>query len=110
MMNDVENDLSFLFGLLWQQDGLDVWQNSTLSDGDSGQELVQLFVVTDCQLQVTGDDSGLLVVTGGISCQLENFSCQVFHDCSQVDWSSGTNAFSVVSFTQQAMDTTDWEL
>jgi hypothetical protein len=110
MMNDVENDLSFLFGLLWQQDGLDVWQNSTLSDGDSGQELVQLFVVTDCQLQVTGDNSGLLVVTGGISCQLENFSCQVFHDCSQVDWSSGTNAFSVVSLTQQAMDTTDWEL
>jgi hypothetical protein len=103
-------NLSFLFGLLWQQDGLDVGQNTTLSDGDSRQELVQFLVVTDGQLQVTWDDSGLLVVTGGITSQLENFSGEVFHDCSQVDWSSGTNAFSVVSFAQQSVDTTDWEL
>jgi hypothetical protein len=36
----VVDDLSFLFGLLWQQDGLDVWQNSTLGDGDSREKFV----------------------------------------------------------------------
>jgi hypothetical protein len=103
-------DLSFLFGLLWQQDGLDVWQNSTLGDGDSREKFVQFLVVADGQLQVTWDDSGLLVVTGSVTSQLENFSGEVFHDGSQVDWSSGTDTFSVVSFTQQTMDTTNWEL
>jgi histone H2B len=104
------DDLSFLFGLLGQQDGLDVGQDSTLGDGDSGQELVQLLVITDGQLQVTRDDSGLLVVASGVSCQLEDFSGQVLHNCSQVDWSSGTDSLGVVSLAQETMDTTDWEL
>ena len=56
------------------------------------------------------DDSRLLVVTSGVTSQLENFSGQVLHDDSQVDWSSGTNAFSVVSLAEQTMDMTDWEL
>jgi hypothetical protein len=106
----LSTDLSLLFGLLGQQNCLDVWQDTSLSDCDSGEKFVQLFVVTDGQLQVTRDDSGLLVVTGSVSSQLENFSCQIFHDGSQVDWSSGTDALCVVSFAQQTMNTTDWEL
>lgn len=104
------DDLSLLLGLLGQQDCLDVWQNTSLGDGDSGQELVQLLVITDGQLQVTWDDSGLLVVTSGVSSQLEDLSGQVLHDGSQVDWSSGTNALSVVALAEKTMDTTDWEL
>jgi hypothetical protein len=106
----VLGDLGLLFGLLGQQDGLDVWQDTSLGDGDSGQELVQLLVVADGQLQVTGDDSGLLVVASGVPCQLEDLSGQVLHDGSQVDWSSGTDALGVVSFAQETMDTTDREL
>merc|ERR1712193_507713 len=78
-------DLSLLFGLLGEKDSLDVGENTSLSNGDSSQELVQFFVVTDGQLQVTGDDTGLLVVTGSIACQFEDFSGQVFHDGSQLD-------------------------
>ena len=58
----VEN-LCFLGGLLGEKHGLDVWQYTTLSDGDSSQELVEFLVVSDGELQVTWDDSGLLVVT-----------------------------------------------
>jgi hypothetical protein len=105
-----DEDLSLLFGLLGQQDCLDVGQDTSLGDGDSGQELVQLLVVADGQLQVTWDDSGLLVVTSGVSSQLEDLSGQVLHDGSQVDWSSGTDALGVVSLAQKTMDTTDWEL
>ena len=102
--------LRWLLGLLGQKHGLDVWQHTTLSDGDAGEQLVQLFVVTDSQLQVTGDDSGFLVVAGCVTCQLENLSGQVFHDGGQVHGGSGTDALGVVAFAQQTVDTTDWEL
>ena len=42
-----EKDLSLLFGLLGEKDGLDVGEDTSLSDGDSGQEFVQLFLIPD---------------------------------------------------------------
>ena len=50
--------------LLRQEDGVDVGKNSTLSDGDVGQQLVELLVVPDGELKVTRVDPFLLVVTG----------------------------------------------
>ncbi|CAL8139020.1 unnamed protein product [Orchesella dallaii] len=100
----------FLFGFLGEEDSLDVWQDTTLSNGNSRQELVQLFVVTDGELEMTGNDTGLLVVTSRVTCQLENFSGQVLHNGSEVDWSSSSHSLSVISLSQQTMDTTHWEL
>ena len=40
-------------GLFGQEDGLDVGQDTALSDGDSLEKLVQLFVVSDGQLKMT---------------------------------------------------------
>ena len=99
-----------LFGLLGEEDCLNVGQDSSLGNGDTRKELVELFVVADGKLQVTGDDPGLLVVTGSITCQFQNFSSQVLHDCSQVDWGSSTYTFSIVALAQETMDTTDREL
>ena len=36
-----------LFGLLGEEYGLDVGQNTTLGDGDSGEKLVQFLVIAD---------------------------------------------------------------
>ena len=102
--------LGWFLGLLGEENSLDVGQDTTLSDGDTGQELVQLFVVTDGQLQVTRDDPSLLVVASGVSGQLENFSGQILHDGGQVDGSSSTDALSVAAFAEHTMDTTDGEL
>ena len=99
-----------LLRLLGQQNGLDVGQDTSLGDGDAGQKLVQLLVVADGQLQVTWDDPGLLVVTGGVTCQLEHFSGQVFHDGGQVDWGSSSDPLGIVSLAQQTVDPADWEL
>ena len=99
-----------LLGFLGKKDSLDVGQNTSLSNGDTGEQFVQLLVVTDGQLQVTGDDPGLLVVTCSISSQLQNLSGQVFHDCSEVHWCTSSYAFGVVTFAQVAMDTADGEL
>ena len=99
-----------LLGLLGQQDGLDVGQHASLSDGDSSEQLVELLVVADSQLQVTGDDTGLLVVTGSVSSQLQDLSGQVLQHGGQVDRGSGTDTLGVVSLPEQPVDTTHREL
>ncbi|KAL1995361.1 hypothetical protein VTN49DRAFT_1548 [Thermomyces lanuginosus] len=77
-----------LRSLLWQKVLMNVRQNTTLGDRDVAQELVQLLVVPDGELQVTRDDTRLLVVTSGVASQLENFSSQVFQDSREVDRST----------------------
>ena len=102
--------LSFLLGFLGQKDSLDVGENTSLGNGDSSQEFVELLVVTDGQLKMTRDDPGLLVVTGSVTSQLENLSSEILHDSSQVHGGTSTNTGSVVSLAEQTMDTTNWEL
>ena len=97
-------------GLLGQKDCLDVGQDTTLGDGDTGEKLVELLVVPYSKLKMTGDNPGFLVVTGSVAGQLEDLSCEVLHDGSQVDWCSGTDSFSVVSFAEESVDSTDGEL
>ncbi|KAF7223857.1 putative LOC107388332-like protein [Nothobranchius furzeri] len=92
------------------QHSLDVGQHTTLSDGDSTQQLVELLVVADGQLQVTGDDTSLLVITSSVSSQLQDLSSQILQHCSQVDRGAGTDTLSIVAFTQQPVNTTYWEL
>jgi len=44
-----------------------------------------LFIVSDGKLEMTGHNTLLLVITGGITRKLKNLGCQVFEDGSQVD-------------------------
>ena len=99
-----------LLGLFRQKNRLDVGQYTTLGDGDAGQQLVQLLFVADGELQVTGDDPRLLVVAGGVSCQLENLSSQVLHDGGQVDGRTGSDTLGVVALAQMTVNTADGEL
>ena len=73
------------------------------------QKFVQFLIVSDGELEMTRDDTSLLVVTGGITGKFENLGCEVLKDGGEVDWSTGTNALSVVALPQQTMDTTNWE-
>ena len=105
-------DLSFrlLLSLLGQKNSLNVRKDTSLSDGDTGEKLVQLFVITDGQLKVTRDDSCLLVVTSSVARQLEDLSAQILEHCSQVDWSTSANTLSIVAFAKKTVDTTYREL
>lgn len=102
--------LASLLGLLGQKHGLDVWQYTTLGDGDSGQQLVQLLIVADGQLQVTGDDPRLLVVTGGVACQFQHFSSQVLEHGSQVHGCTSSHSLGVVALPQESVNSAHWEL
>ena len=100
---------SFL-GLLGEEDSLDVGEDSTLGNGNSSEQLVQLLVITDGELKVTGDDPGLLVVTGSVASQLEDLSSQVLHDGSHVDWGTSTDTGSIVTLAEKTVDTSNGEL
>jgi hypothetical protein len=67
---------------------VDVGQDTALGDCDVAEQLVQLLVVADGELEMTRNDTGLLVVTSGIAGQLEDFSCQVLEDGCEVDGSA----------------------
>lgn len=88
---------------------MDVGEDTTLCDGDVSQKLVQLLIVADGKLQMTRDDTGLLVVASSIASQLEDFCCQILENSGEVNGGTGTNTLSVVALSQQTVDTTDGE-
>jgi sugar (pentulose or hexulose) kinase len=88
---------------------VNVGENTTLGNGDVTQELVQLLIVADGKLEVTGNDTGLLVVAGGVSSQLENLSSEVLEDGSEVNGSTGTDTLSVVALAEQTVNTANGE-
>ena len=45
--------------LLGEKDGVDVWKDAALRDGNASEQLVQLFVIADGELDVARDDTGL---------------------------------------------------
>merc|ERR1739842_56112 len=89
--------LGLLLGLLGQKDSLDVGEDTTLGNGDAGQELVQLLVIPDGELEMPGDDPGLLVVTGSVAGQLEDLSGEVLHDIREVDRGASADTLSIVA-------------
>ena len=89
---------------------MDVGEDTTLGDGHARQELAELLVVADGQLNVAGDDTGLLVVAGSVSCQLKDLGGQVLKHSGQVHWGTGTDSLGVTALLQVASDTAHWEL
>ena len=72
--------LSGLLGLLGEKHGVDVGEDTAGGDGHAAEELVELLVVADGKLDVTGDNALLLVVAGGVASELEDLSGEVFED------------------------------
>jgi hypothetical protein len=91
-------------GLLWQKDGLDVGEDTALRDRYAGEELVQFLVVSDGELEVTGDYPRLLVVASRVTGELEDLGREVLHDGRQVDGRSGSDTFGVVSLSEKTVD------
>lgn len=111
MQSNYSNGLGFVSGAVlalgWARD---VGEDTAFGNGGVGEELVEFLVVSDGQKDVSWDDSGLLVVLGGITGQLEDLSGEVLKDSCQVDWGSGTDSFGVVGMSEESTNSTDWEL
>ena len=98
-----------LAGLLGEEDGVDVGEDTTLSDGYITEELVQLFVVSDSELQVSGDDSLLAIVSGSVTGQLKDLSAQVLEHSGQVDGGATSDSVGESAKSQVSAASTNGE-
>ena len=103
------------FGLLaillgGDEEDVDVGENTTGGDGGAAEKSVEFLVVSDGQLDVAGNDSGLLVVLGGVSSKFEDLSGEVLKNGSEVHWGTSANSLGVAASLQEAGNTTNWEL
>jgi hypothetical protein len=87
--------------------GENVGEDTTLRDDDGTEELVKFFIVSDGELQVSGYDTGLFVVSGSVTCEFEDLGSEVLEDSGEVDGGTGTDSLGVVSLLQESVDTTD---
>jgi len=89
---------------------VDVRENTAGGDGDGAQKLGKFLVVADGQLNVARDDAGLLVVSGRVTGEFENFSREVFKDSGEVNRSASADSGRVLSGLQVARDAANREL
>ena len=89
---------------------MDVGENSSLRDGDVAEELVQLFVVSDGELDVTRDDSGSLVVLGGVAGEFEKLGGEVLEYRGHVDRSSRAGSLGKATLAEVASHAADGKL
>ena len=60
--------------------GEDVGEDTALGDDDGSEEFVEFLVVADGELEMTGDDTRLLVVAGGVTGELEDLRSEVWKE------------------------------
>jgi len=96
--------------LVGKQLRVNVGQDTTLGDCHVAKKFVEFLIVTDGQLEVTGDDTRFLVVPCSIASQFENFSGKILEDGSEINGGTSTNTLSVIALAKMAMETTDWKL
>ena len=105
------NDLMLLRSLaLLNELGMDVGEHTTRGDGDLAQELVQLLVISDGELDVSGDDSLLLAFLGGVSGKLEDLGDEVLEDGGQVHGGTRTDLAGIATVLQETTDAANREL
>lgn len=67
---------------------MNVGKDTTLGDRHMAEQLVQLFIVANGELEMTGNDARLLVVTRGVAGKFENFGGQILENGCEVDGST----------------------
>jgi len=102
-------DVGALLLLALDEELVQVGSDTTSGDGDLTNELVQLLIILDSELDVAGDNTGLLVFAGAISRQLEKFGHQIFDDRRGEDGRADTETRGVTALAQKLGDTGDGE-
>ena len=74
-----------------------------------GEELVELVIFLEAEVDVSGDDSALLVLFDDHDGDFEDFSDEVLEDGGEVDWGTDADSFGVSALLEHTGETTDWE-
>ena len=89
---------------LGQQDLVDAGQHTTVGNGYTAEQLAELLIVADGQLDVTGHNTGLLVIAGSVSSKLQDLSSQVLEDSSQVHRCTSSDSLSILALLEVPVD------
>ena len=89
---------------------MDVGKDTTRSDGDISEQLVQLLIILDGEGEVTRHNASLFVIAGSVTSELQDLSAEVLKDGGEVDRGAGTHAGGVLSLAEVTADTTNGEL
>ena len=89
---------------------MDVREDTTGSDSAVLKELVEFFVVSNSELDVSWDDSGLLGVLGSVSGKFENLGGEVLKDSSEIDWGTSSDSGGGSVLLEESSDSSNWEL
>ena len=101
---------SFLLLGRGEEGNVDVGEDTTGGNGGTTHKLVELVVVSDGHLDVSGDDSGSLEILSGVSGKLEDLSCEVLKDGGEVHWGTCTDSGTDGCLLDVSVDTSNWEL
>ena len=89
---------------------MNVWKNTTSGNCGISEKFVKFFVVSDCELNVSWDNSALFVIFSSVSCKLKDLGGEVLKDSCKVDWGSSSYSLGVSSNLKESGDSSDWEL
>ena len=95
--------------LLLEKEALHVREDSTRGNGRLSDHLVELLVVSDGELNVTGNDPLLLGLDSGITGKLDDLAAKVLEHSSGEDTSTLTNLLGVAASLVHGVDATDGE-
>ena len=88
---------------------MDIWQDATLRNCYIFQQFVEFFIVADRKAYMSWSYSRFLVISRGISSQLQNFGGKVLQDCSLIYCSRGVKSFRISTLSEVASNTAHWE-
>jgi len=86
-------------------------RNDTTASDCSLDKSVELFVTSNCELQMSWGDSLNLKIFRGVTRQFKNLSSQILKDCCTVNGRCGSDpAVGANSALQESVNSSDWEL
>ena len=89
---------------------VDAGEDTARGNGHLAEELGEFFVIANGQLDVAGDDPLLLVVLGGVTGKLQDFSYEVLEHCSEVHGGTSSNASCIATLLQVTRNAANREL
>ncbi len=87
-----------------------VGASTTLGDGHTAQQLVELLVVADGDQDVAGHDTGLHVVASGVASELKDFSSQVLKHGGEIHGGTSSNAGSEAAALEESANAANGKL
>merc|ERR1719331_1061249 len=102
--------LGFWSGSLHHESSMDVWDDTSTSDG-SFDKSIKFLITSDSKLQMSWGDSLNFKIFGSVTSEFKDLSGQVLKDSCTVDSRGSSNsAIGADSVFQNSMNSSDWEL